>query len=194
MEGESMPAADSHDTHDSERLLEEYERATSKKMRLSDEYERATSKKMCVYRRAVPASYIVGAPPVFLIEKYCTHVSVGRNYRTFEDVKLYHVEDVFAVFAGPRANPEAVKAWADHKAARKSAPVVHVGCTVRWSEWETPFVVTKKMERSVNHRVSGCTVSVKGQFATITLPDGKTFRKRLNSAGFDFEGGSVVES
>jgi hypothetical protein len=178
MEGESMPAADFHDS-DSDRLLEEYDEAM---------FEAWTE-----YHRAVPASHIQGAPPAFLVEKYCKPVRVGRNYTTDADVNLYHEEDVLAVFTGKGADPEAVKAWADHKAALRAAPVVRVGCTVKWLEWGDSFLGGVR-KRPVERLVGDCMVSVKGQLATITLPNGKTFRKKLNSAGFSFHGGSVMEN
>ncbi|MBB2154797.1 hypothetical protein HLH33_00485 [Gluconacetobacter diazotrophicus] len=170
-----MPAAD---FHDSEQHMQDCDDA------IEAMYE---------YDRAVPASHIERAPPAFLIEKYCKPVRVGRNYQTQEAVNLYHPEDVFSAFKGKGANPEAVKAWADHKAAMKAAPVVHAGCTVKWLEWGDSFIGGVR-KRPVRCLVGDCTVSVKGQLATITLPDGKTFRKKLDSVGFSFYGGSVIEN
>lgn len=70
------------------------------------------------------------------------------------------------------------------KARRKAASrvTVHEDCRVEWLEW----MGTRKRPYPEERSVDGCTVSVKGNTATITLPNGAVFTKRLTTTGFSF--------
>lgn len=144
----------------------------------------------------VPASKIDGGVPASLVEKYCRPSDVRYCPEARADVKMYdevYVKATFGLIERKRfaANAEAIKAFADYKAAKKAAPIVHTGCTVEWLEWLSAFDSSKKEYKK--HRVAGCTVSVKGQFASITLPDGTTFRKKIGAAGFSFNVGTTQQ-
>lgn len=80
------------------------------------------------------------------------------------------------------ADPRAVAALAAHKSGAKSLPEVFTNCRVEWIEWGGSL----KHPKATKMAAEGCTVSVKGQTASITLPDGKTLTKRLTTNGFSF--------
>ena len=66
--------------------------------------------------------------------------------------------------------------------ARRPRQVVrHENCRVAWLEW---VGTTRRSRRPVEHRVDGCVVVEKGLSATVTLPDGQTFRKLQKTHGF----------
>jgi len=79
-------------------------------------------------------------------------------------------------------NPEAIAALAAFKPT-KVETATHTDCVVEWIEWSGSRNHPKATER----RAEGCTVAVKGQTATITLPSGATLTKRLATNGFSFK-------
>jgi hypothetical protein len=79
-------------------------------------------------------------------------------------------------------NAHAVAALEKHKADKKGGAVVHANCRVDWLQWGGSLSRPTCTERSE----AGCTVSVKGQTATITLPSGETMIKRIATRGFYF--------
>lgn len=68
---------------------------------------------------------------------------------------------------------------------KKTAPVpkTYRNCTVEWivRSGSGNYVKATRME------ACGCTVSVKGKTATVTMPDGKVFTKRLGTNGFAYK-------
>lgn len=56
---------------------------------------------------------------------------------------------------------------------------------VKWLEWP-PYKYGGRPGQPVEHQASDCQVVVKGSTATVALPNGKSFRKRLSTAGFEF--------
>lgn len=67
----------------------------------------------------------------------------------------------------------------------KATPAIDIyrNCVVEWTEWSG----TRNHPKATHMEASGCTVSVKGKTATVTLPDGKEFVKRLGTNGFAFK-------
>jgi len=53
--------------------------------------------------------------------------------------------------------------------------------TVRWLEWGG----TRKHPVAVVHEAHGCSVQARGDWRIVTLPDGKVFRKNVNTRGFE---------
>lgn len=60
---------------------------------------------------------------------------------------------------------------------------IHENCTVKWLEW----FGTRKNPKASEESAEGCRVAVKGQTATITKPNGGSFKKRLSTRGFSFQ-------
>lgn len=133
----------------------------------------------------LPASKI-GRVPAALIEKFCRHVEWHHASKAFNRVKFYDPAEVLQTFglAGDpeAADPAAVAALAEWTAAKNRGPQVYTNCRVEWIEWSG----TLSRPRATERVAEGCTVSVKGQTATVTLPDGSTLTKRLTTRGFRF--------
>lgn len=70
------------------------------------------------------------------------------------------------------------------KRHREAKAVVYDDCTVKWLEWYGTRSHPRATECSAQH----AQVVVKGQTATITLEDGTTFVKRLQTRGFWYYG------
>lgn len=71
-----------------------------------------------------------------------------------------------------------MKAW--DQARRLVSATVHENCTVEWLEWSG----TRNHPHCAEREAKGCSVSIKGQTATITFVNGSTMTKRLNTRGF----------
>lgn len=136
-------------------------------------------------RGLLPASKIGRGIPASLIARHVGHEEWHHSSKHFNEVRFYDPARVLAAFGvephpDHEPDPEAIAALAAHKAARADAPNVHTGCTVEWLDWGG----TRKHPRAYPQRATGCTVAIKGQTATITLPSGSTFQKRLTTNGF----------
>lgn len=134
----------------------------------------------------VPASKIKGVPAA-MVTKFCRAAEWHHASKAFNRVNFYDPATVRALFGleineDVAANPEAVAALAGAKT--KAGPVVRTGCTVEWIEWTGSLSRPRANER----RETGCTVSVAGATATVTLPDGSILTKRLATNGFRFVG------
>jgi len=149
----------------------------------------------------VPASKIKGVPAV-LVEQFCRYEEWHHSSKAYNRVKFYHTIKVKIVFGIPitdadkaellesygyaeedfEPNPVAVEALKNHKTERKSDGVNYLNCRVEWLEWSGSLKRPTYEERAEN----GCTVVVKGQTATITLPSGQALIKRLSTRGFGF--------
>lgn len=131
-----------------------------------------------------PASKIAGIPAV-LIAKFMPVGEWHHTSKTFNRTRFYNPNHVRIVFGldpaadGWEPSPEAVNALA---CARDLFPTLHLRQTVTWIEWAGSF----KNAKPVHRHESGCTVSVKGQTATVTLPNGGQLVKRLATRGFSF--------
>lgn len=139
----------------------------------------------------VPASK-VGGVPASLVEAHCRYAEWHHCSSRYNKVKFYNPQYVRATFGIEQhedysAAPQAVAALAAYKAAKKSAPVIHTNCRVEWLEWSGSI----KHPRANECSADGCTVMVKGQTATVTLPNGNSFIKRLSTNGFSFRSVSV---
>ena len=134
----------------------------------------------------LPASKIKGVPAP-LIADHCRCEEWHHASSRYNKVKFYDPEKVLAEFGicphpDYEINPVAAAALEEHRAKRKNAPVIHMNCTVEWLEWYGSI----KHPKCDQMKAQGCTVSVKGQTATVTLPDGKALTKRLSTRGFSF--------
>lgn len=96
------------------------------------------------------------------------HTSSWYN-RTY----YYDLEEV----RGWLATDEGQQALANARAPREA--VTYQDVTVEWLEWSG----SRKHPKATERTAGGCTVTIKGQMATITLPDGGTMRKRLTTRG-----------
>lgn len=137
-------------------------------------------------RGCAPASKIKGVPTI-LVAIYCTRSEWHHSSKNYNKVDFYNEEEVRAAFgletsADYEVNPEAVQALAEHKAAGAPVAVVHQNCKVNWIQWTG----TLKRPKATDRIELGCTVSVKGQTATVTLPSGEVLTKRLSTNGFYF--------
>jgi len=137
-------------------------------------------------RGLLPASKIKGVPAA-LIDAHCRYEEWHHSSKHFNRVKFYDPGRVRATFGlEPSeewpADPLAVAALAAHKAASKSVGEVYHNCRVEWIEWGG----TLRQPKAYPQVAEGCTVAVKGQTASITLPDGGNLTKRLTTNGFSF--------
>lgn len=136
----------------------------------------------------LPASKIKGIPAA-LIDKHCRYEEWHHSSKAFNRVKFYdeaYVRATFGLIAHEDHDPDAdaIAALAAHKEARKDAPTVWTNCTAEWIEWSGSL----RRPKATEMKATGCTVSVKGQTATITLANGNSFIKRLSTNGFKFTG------
>lgn len=144
----------------------------------------------------VPASKIRGVPAA-LVERHCRAAEWHHSSKAYNRVNFYDPDLVRAAFGldhdhvcdaecehgcSYRADPAAIAALAAHKNDRKAAAAVHENCTVEWIDW----IGSLRRPKAIERREAGCTVTVKGQTATITLPNGSTLTKRLSTRGFSF--------
>lgn len=133
-----------------------------------------------------PASKIKDIPAK-LIDQFCRYEEWHHSSKNYNKVKFYDPAYVLAVFGletseDHEANPHAIAALDAHKESKKTAPTIHTNCVVEWIEWGGSL----KRPKAEECRAEGCTVSVKGQTATITLENGNSFVKRLSTNGFKF--------
>lgn len=143
----------------------------------------------------VPASKVPGVPAA-LVKAHCRPAEWHHASKAFNRVNFYDPAKVRAKFGlkfDPLENryyddddfepdPRAIRALAEYKKNRKCQPEVLTNCRVEWIEWSGSLNCPTATEMVAE----GCTVSVKGQTATITLPSGKTLTKRLTTNGFYF--------
>jgi hypothetical protein len=134
----------------------------------------------------VPASKVSGVPAA-LVKAHCRPTEWHHSSKNFNRVNFYDPTEVRAIFGleaheDYEADPRAVAALAEHKAGAKKSTEVLTNCRVEWIEWSGSL----KRPTATEMVVEGCTVSVKGQTSTITLPGGKTLTKRLTTNGFLF--------
>lgn len=132
----------------------------------------------------VPASKIPGIPAV-LVKQFCRRAEWHHTSKAFNRTDFFDPAEVRATFGlamhdDVAADPVAIAALAAHKAGAGS--VTHINCRVEWIEWTG----TLKRPHATERTAEGCLVTVKGQTATIALPDGKIFTKRLTTNGFRF--------
>lgn len=139
------------------------------------------------YRRGlVPASKIKQVPNE-LIRQFVMEQEWHHTSKYFRCTDMYCKEEVLAVFGIKRssvyeANPEAIKALREYKHPKPDTEITeHKKCTVKWLEWG------KRGRAPKERQASACVVVVKGQTATVKLPNGQTFKKRLNTNGFSFK-------
>ncbi|MCX8003340.1 MAG: hypothetical protein N2688_00030 [Burkholderiaceae bacterium] len=138
------------------------------------------------YRSGLRPASKIGRVPADLIRRFVPPEEWHHTSVRFNRTEFYSPRRVLAVFGlAPHpdyeADPEAVAALAAHRAGG-DRPRVHTGCTVEWIEWGG----TLHRPKAYPQRATGCTVAVKGRTATVTLPNGRRFRKRLSTAGFRF--------
>jgi hypothetical protein len=132
-----------------------------------------------------PASKIQGVPAA-LVRQFRSRAEWHHTSKAFNRTDFYDPAEVRATFGliahdDHQANPEAVAALAKSKAG--APPKTHSNCRVEWIEWSGSL----KRSKATEHAAQGCTVIVKGQTATITLPGGATLTKRLTTNGFRFQ-------
>lgn len=133
----------------------------------------------------VPASKIPGVPAA-LVRKFCRVGEWHHTSKAYNRTPFYDPAEVRALFGlesseDYTADPAAVAALAAHKAGAGAADT-HTDCRVEWIEWSGSL----KRPHATEMTADGCTVSVKGQTATVTFPDGRTMAKRLTTNGFRF--------
>jgi hypothetical protein len=142
----------------------------------------------------VPASKAARGVPASLVHKWCPPAEwhhTGARYRQTAFFDPHQVSVAFGLEppcgseeCGCAPDQRAIAALERYRQERRAEPNVQKlhGCTVEWLEWAG----TRKRPRPVERRAEGATIEVKGGTATVTLPDGTTFRKRLNTTGFRF--------
>ena len=142
----------------------------------------------------LPASKIKQVPAM-LIERFVRYAEWHHSSKAYNRVKFYDPDVVLATFGLAEAAdecgdpiaaaPEAIAALAAHKAEKKSGGEVHHNCSAEWIEWSGSL----KRPTATERKETGCTVSIKGQTATITLQSGEVVTKRLSTRGFYWKKG-----
>lgn len=133
----------------------------------------------------VPASKIPGVPAA-LVRQYARPAEWHHTSKAYNRTDFYWPGDVRALF-GLESNedqapdPRAVAALAAWKQSQGSVQI-HEHCRVEWLEWDGSL----RRPTCIECAAEDCRVEVKGQTATVALPDGRTFRKRLATRGFSF--------
>ncbi len=134
----------------------------------------------------VPASKIKGVP-ASLVKQYCTYSEWHHSSKFYNKVEFYNPVYVRATFGlEPHEeyapDPEAIKALVDSKAKKRQMEERFEKCRVVWLEWGG----TRKHPSAKTLIEFDASVSVLGKSATVTLADGKSFVKRLDTKGFSF--------
>jgi len=139
----------------------------------------------------LPASKIKQVP-ASLIERFVRYAEWHHSSKNYNRVKFYDPQTVLATFGLIEATdecgdpipacPDAIKALAAYKAEKKSGGEVHHGCTAEWIDWSGSL----KRPTATERKEVGCTISLKGQTATITLQSGEVVTKRLSTRGFSW--------
>lgn len=136
----------------------------------------------------VPASKIRGVP-ASLVDDFCRPREWHHSSSFYNKTKFYDPKEVRATFGlikHPAFEPseKAIAALKEYKeerrASKKSGPEIHTDCTVEWLEWQGQG----RRRYPVERKETGCTVSIRGNTVTITLPSGETFAKRFGTNGF----------
>lgn len=78
--------------------------------------------------------------------------------------------------------PEGQEALAAARAATVESRVIPAA-RVTWLEWSG----SRRHPRATEYSAAPCRVELRGQTAYVTLPDGKSFRKRITTHGFQVE-------
>jgi hypothetical protein len=125
-----------------------------------------------------PASKIKGIP-ASLINEYCYPSEWHHSSKNYNKVNFYDPDDVRKTFNN---NPDAILALQNYKNNMKNSGTVYENSTVQWIRWEGSL----KHPKAVICNAKGCKVIVKGLSATVTLPYGNSFIKRLSTKGFIF--------
>lgn len=132
-----------------------------------------------------PASKIPGVPAA-LVRRFCSPSEWHHASKAYNKVQFYDPSEVRATFGletheDVEPNSEAVAAlasWGATKAKIESYP----NCHVEWIDWAGSL----RHPSATQRKADNCQVVVKGQTATITLPNGRSFIKRLKTRGFWF--------
>jgi len=142
----------------------------------------------------LPASKIKQVPAI-LIERFVPAAEWHHSSKSYNRVKFYDPTQVLATFGQIEscdedgdpipANPDAIAALAAYQVEKKGGATVHTSCTVEWIEWAGSL----KRPTATERKEVGCTVSIKGQTATITLASGEVVTKRLSTRGFYWKKG-----
>ena len=150
----------------------------------SPDFSMSNNAKSAYAEGRVPASKIPGVPAV-LVRQFCGvgewhHTSKAYNRTGFYDPA--EVRAIFGLIASDDvpADPAAVAALAAHKTGVETA--VYRDCRVEWIEWSGSL----KRPKATEMIADGCTVIVKGQTATVTLPCERILVKRLTTNGSRF--------
>ena len=151
----------------------------------SPDFSMSNNAKAAYQDGLVPASKIPGVPAA-LAKKFCRPSEWHHTSKVYNRTDFFDPDEVRATFGliereDYSADPAAIEALAAHK--RGGTAETHLNCRVEWIEWAGSL----KRPKATEMAASGCTVVVKGQTATITLPGGTTLTKRLTTNGFRFQ-------
>ncbi len=138
----------------------------------------------------LPASKIPGVP-ASLVKPFCQPTEWHHTSSKYNRTDFYNPDEVRAIFGlqshgNIKANPAAVAALDQYKAGPTTE--TYANCRVQWIEWAG----TAKKPTRTTMTADNCTVEVKGQTATVTLPSGKTIVKRMFTKGFAFHGSKTT--
>jgi hypothetical protein len=139
-----------------------------------------------------PASRTLSGVSATLIARFCEAAEWHHSSGWYNTVDFYDCHQAAVTFgkAEPCDDPDcdcapnasAIAALAESKTKRAEPATLLTNQTVEWIDWSG----TRNHPKATERKESGCTVAVKGKTATITLPNGTTFTKRLTTNGFAF--------
>ena len=132
----------------------------------------------------VPASKILSIPTK-LIKKYCKYAESHHTSKHFNMTNFYNEKYVRAIFGLDASDvydsvPDAVQELKKYKENSKEAAKIYEKCQVEWLDWSG----SRRHRQCKDMSATNCKVSIKKETATITLPDGSSFQKRLSTNGF----------
>ena len=132
--------------------------------------------------------------PTVLIKQFCDHEEWHHTSKFYNAVEYYDPRTVAIVFGldltkfdfvdrgcdyeDVEPNADAIAALKNYKSSQTPETLENV--TVEWLEWSG----SRKHPSCAERREANCRVTIKGQTATITLSNGRTFQKRLSTNGF----------
>ena len=142
----------------------------------------------------LPASKIHKTLPAYLVERYCQPDSWHHTSNRFNETNFFDPKIVLRTFGlipfsecgeeeDDPFNPAAAEALALLKSSRSGKKEIFTGCRVEWLEW----VGTRVHPQCIEKMSENCVVEIKGVTATITLPNGRQFKKRVKTKGFSFK-------
>lgn len=153
-----------------------------------EDYSMSRNARNAYGRGLVPASKVDRRIPVALVTRYCRAAEWHHASKHYNRVDFYDPGAVLAIFgiessADYEPDPLAIAALHEwRKSKREYLSTILEDATVEWLEWSGSL----RRPRAIERKAEGRRITIKGQTATIELPDGGRLVKRIHTNGFRF--------